>query len=335
MLCQLSTMTWLIGFVESYAWKLVYGTVLLTGILINALLLIILFQKKSQRKSYFSLVRSLIFADMLLPLSSALLYFLIIWFDFIIPFIHDVYEMVYQLVLYIILLHLMILAAEHYVAIIQPLHYINWTRRRYIVIRLLIVWLCPIVLVIIGRVLPNKSLYVVNDWSYEYYVNNTDVAEEMSSNSMDTFRIPFVLVCFLVMAFVYIYIYQEVWKQQRLQQTYNASARNNHRALLTTILNLISFVICWLPPVGIEIWFQFSNPAYFSEYVHNIYLMKQVVPSIVYLNSICDPLIYALRLSDIKMMWKRRFCDCCSLSRISLQRQIKNEDIEIVYNDIK
>ena len=68
---QLVTMFWLI-FTYDY-WKLICATVFLTGILLNVLVLIILFQQKSQRKSYFSLVKSLIFANMLLPLSSVIL----------------------------------------------------------------------------------------------------------------------------------------------------------------------------------------------------------------------------------------------------------------------
>ena len=137
------------------------------------------------------------------------------------------------------------------------------------------------------------------------------------------------------MAFVYIYTYHEVQKQQRLQRTHNATARNNHQALLTTIFNLVSFIICWLPPVAGEIWFWLLDPSYISQYWEYSYWMKEVIPCVVYLNSICDPLIYALRLSHIKVMWKRRFCDCYSLCRKSLQRQIQRGDIQIVYNNVK
>ena len=175
---------------------------------------------------------------------------------------------------------------------------------------------------------------MANDSLYEYHRNGTTVAEEMKIDVMDTFRVPFILVCFLLMAFVYIYIYREVRKQQRLQQMHNVTVRNNQRALLISILNLVSFVICWLPPVVIELWFQFSNPKYVSEYFGNFH-WKEVVALVVYFNSICDLLIYAVRLSDIKAMWKRRFCDCCFMCRKSLQRQILKDEIEIIYNNVK
>ena len=68
------------------------------------------------------------------------------------------------------------LAAEHYVAIIQPLHYINWTRSRYIVIRLLIAWLLPVVLIAISN------------------INSTIPTEVIKVDVTDTFHIPFVLM---------------------------------------------------------------------------------------------------------------------------------------------
>ena len=313
---------------SDYAYFLygLYAVIVFAGIVLNMLLLIILFKIKKQRKSYFALVISLIFADLGLPLCTVLTVSvaaagaLYTWEYYSSYF----YRVSYEYLLYVILLNLIALAAEHYVAIIKPLHYVNWVRCRYIVCRLCAVWIIPVLLVCLGYSMPETKVTVMEKWTDGK--RNMTGFYELDIDMKDAFRIPFILVCSIVMTIVYIHIYFVVRKQQRLDQLQNQHAKNNNKALVTTTFNLLSFFVCWFPPVVAEISFQLYKPSAYYDFIIFDFWMRQAIPSIVYCNSICDPLIFALRLSAIQKMWKRKFCcHCCLYHRKSPLKKMQDK----------
>ena len=298
------------------------------GIILNLLLITVLFKINNQHKSYFALIRSLILADLVLPLMTTL--FLSVsqvvdrytWNQYYYP-----YSVFYEYLLYVILLNLIALALEHYVAIIKPFHYVNWIRYRYIVCRLCIIWMIPGLLVFFGYLIPETKVTLMDTWNHSSEKNVTQVFKG-DIDMKDVYRIPFILVCFIIMAIVYIHIYCIVRKKQRHNQLQNQHAKNNNKALVTTIFILLSFFLCWFPPVVTEIWFQLYKPTVWSDFVSFHFFMRQIVPLTMYLNSICDPLIFVVRLAAVQKMWRRNFCCCCSLCR-------RKSILKGVYDSIK
>ena len=282
--------------------------VLFPGIILNLSLFIVLFKMKNQLKSYFALVKSLILADLVLSITFAfctinslfegggrseyLRYFCFYFTEYL---------------LYVVLLNLIALASEHYVAIIKPLHYKNWVRCRYIFCRLSTIWIIPSLLVFFGYLLPQRKDIEIEKRNNDDTVITTYIYKNDWSK---TFRVPFVLTCFMIMTIIYIYIYFIVRKQQIIHQLQNQHVRTNKKALVTTTFNLLSFFLCWFPTQVAELWFQISNPTDMDNYHTLEFWMNSAIPLLIGMNSICDPLIYAVRFPAVRKVWKRKFC-CC------------------------
>ena len=269
------------------------------GTILNSLLLIVLHRIKTSRKSYFSLIKSLIVADLLLSLGIII-------------------NFVFEYLLFVILFHLILLVMEHYVAIIRPLHYSTWTRCRYIICRLAMGWIVPVIFVVISRCLPEKQITL----TAPYYT------EHVEMETKDIFRLPFILGCFISIVVVNIHMYRAVHRQQRLHNFQNHQARRNNKVLVITILNVGSFFICWFPVVISEILFQVNGPAGYDIFYNNKDF-KLSAECVVLLNNICDPLIYAIRLPEVRKMWQKLFCCLC---KKSLSQRVKARQISIHYS---
>ena len=267
----------------------------LTAIVLNVLLLVVLSKLRTNRKSYFVLVKSLAVADCLLP--------------FMIPTIALIMDdILYDYMLFVILFHLLALLLEMFVAIVKPLHYINWSQWRYIICRLVTLWIVPVAIVLLLCLIPEGLIELPGT-----YVS-------FSKNQQDIIRIPLITLCFVTMILAYMYIYSQVRKQQRLNQVQNQQAKTNHRALVVTILNVGSFFICWFPMVVFEILYQ-----YHPWYNNRLMLLKDVAPMIVLINCVCDPIIYAIRLKEVNKMWRKTFC--CFVHKQSLWKEIRMTDL--------
>ena len=112
-------------------------------------------------------------------------------------------------------------------------------------------------------------------------------------------------LCLLVICIVQLLIYREVKKQQRQVNGLKREEKFGHKALSTTVLILLTFFVCWAPcmvcwvigetlPMSFEIRF----------------LLRYITSNLTCLNCVCDPLIYSLRLSKVRKIWRRSFKSC-------------------------
>ena len=248
----------------------------------NVLLLVVLCRLKTPRRSYFSLVRSLTVADMLMQFTC---FIVILHFQYIssTDAMHVIVSIVQTYSICVIVLHLICLAAEHYVAIIKPLHYKEWCHRCYIICRLAFSWTFPLLMAI------------------------TEITVIMSEKYIIIITSGLIAMCFLMILVVYILIIHEVFRQQRLENSQNCHARKNYRALITTILNLVTFFLCWMPFVVREVWLCLIYE-HSSDYSVTFSLFMEIARNIMGVNSLCDALIYSTRLTEVQKMWRRTFC---------------------------
>ena len=267
----------------------------ITAIVLNMLLFVVLCKMGTFRKSYFALVKSLTVADFFLP--------------FMVPTIYAmVNNILYDYMMFVILFHLIALLLEMFVAIVKPLHYINWTRRRYIASRLATIWILPVPVVYLLSLLPESQIQQFGNHLIEL------------KNQQDIIMIPLITLCFVAMVAVYIYIYSQVRKQQRFNQVQNQQAKANHRALVATILNVGSFFLCWFPIVVVEILYQYCKPL-----DERVMMLKDVIQVTVMINSVCDPIIYAIRLKEVRKQWRKIFC--CFLHKRPFRNKIRMTEL--------
>ena len=261
----------------------------LIAVMWNMLLLVVLCQLKSPRRSYFILVKSLTVADLLLPLCF-FMFDLIFQSDLIIlqADMIDIMLMVNRYLVCVIFIHLICLAAEHFVAIMKPLCYEEWCHCHYIICRLVLIWTFPFLFIILQKTL-TIGIYL--------------------------FILPgLIVLCFLIMLVMYIFIFFEVRKQQRFENSQNNHAEKNYRALVITILIVATFFFCWVPSavilvlkaVGVD---KFKNPY--------IFFFFEIGYNINCVNSIFDALIYSIRLTEVKTLWRKTFCCVGPCSRSS------------------
>ena len=273
--------------------------VLLIAFILNTLLLTVLCKLKTAQRSYFCLIKSLTLAELLwslLKLCVYLLTFLGFSYDM---FTRNILVLEYD-VFSTIILHLIFLVMEHYVAIIKPLHYQKWCCYRYIVCRLVIIWTLSVVLAVIHNML------------------NTTTSRKI----LIVYPV-LVFLCFLVMTVVYVYIYCEVRRQQRLELSENCNARTNKRALITTILILGSFLVLWIPNAVIVSLLILAPVGFFSSPLWYFLLFPSQL--MVNFSYICDTLFYSIRLTGVRKLWRRSFC--CLCSKRSLQRKVKRNRV--------
>ena len=273
----------------------------LIAIIWNVLLLVVLCRLKTIRRSYFSLVKSLTVADLLLPF-TLLMYILYLQYIFLDNFAETFFmiSVVNTYSMCVIVLHLICLAAEHYVAVIKPLRYEAWCRCRYVVCRIILCWTSPLLIATI------------------------EITDNISEMYIVLIKSGLTVLCFLIMLIVYILILREVRTQQRLENSQNRHARKNYRALITTILNLVTFFLCWMPfVVGDVYWFLYDEYGYGSVLYESssFTFFEEIARNILCVNSVCDALIYSIRLTEVRKVWRRTFC--CINSRFCGQSLTK------------
>ncbi|ELT89471.1 hypothetical protein CAPTEDRAFT_75176, partial [Capitella teleta] len=187
--------------------------------------------------------------------------------------IYIVFKALNTVGLNITLLNLMGMAADHYIAIIRPLHHSRIMNGRNTSIMILCLWI---------------------------FVHLSKYQEEFT-----VFAIAF--ICFVTMMVMYGRIYARVWKHQMTRN--HMSQQNSSRSrktLITTLLILGTFVFCWLPTcvfnVTLMIIFRDKNLARAQSpaLINGLLTAEKYLLNLMLLNGVCDPFIYAVRIREIQ-----------------------------------
>ena len=207
------------------------------------------------------------------------------------------------------LLNLVAMALDHYIAIIKPLHYNVIMNKKRGVVLICGLW----TLAAVGgfsTFLSGIGTYRADrDLLYCEYIVHTDFQAEYV-----------VFASTFLSLFAIMLIYGRIYYEIKKVQTYmtantkvHKSRQHNKKALLTTLIIIGTFIICWMPfclfqiamIIQVEqdeqkVWNQFSSYARAHKYLYALLL----------LNSLCDPVIYAVRLSNVQIGYKRCWLRC-------------------------
>ncbi|KAL8567870.1 hypothetical protein ACOMHN_058992 [Nucella lapillus] len=207
------------------------------------------------------------------------------------------------------LLNLLVMAMDHYVAIMNPLHYPTRLSRTKGTLIICVIWFIAFIggCSVFAADLPKfrKVSFFMN---YCEYVQISDYQGEYL-----VFAVAFLSL------FVITYAYGRIYLEVR--RTYSNGSNNrmeyarNRKALLTTLLIIGTFVFCWLPTClyQIAMLIQLRVDA---EKVQRMFatflLVNRYLNALLLLNSLCDPIIYAFRLRDVQLGYRKLFQKCFS-----------------------
>ena len=284
----------------------------------NAASLIAMTKVRGELTTHFRLIISLAASDILVS-CSVLLHFLNHAFNPTLPVrwpIMDdrirsqcmfVFDLGLNTTAHIIsLLNLMGMALDHYLAILKPLHYCTLMNKQRGVFMIILLWIiafiCGMSDFLVGLVgYSERHKKVLNFCEY--------IELERYQPEYATFFIA--LVCLLVMMTSYLRIYNEVRKRQLhcLPGNQEVCARNR-KALITTLFILGTFCICWIPTCLFQISLVIQahiNTNVLQEFQEEFLNATEYLYDLLLLNSLLDPIIYAIRMREVRLGYKKAF----------------------------
>ena len=202
-----------------------------------------------------------------------------------------------------IVLTIVTMAIDHYVAIVLPLRYEVILSRRRIVACMVTPWVIPIIINFMMLVIT----LVGSNSRYGMLFNLCDDTLFLLRMQVSVVCLSIlILAAIIIMLYVYIRVLIEIRRSAVLMrnmigQSQSHDHRKNHHAVVTTLLVLVTFIIGWVPYIT-------------TQYINFGFYILEIMPIV---NTLCDPLIYAIRLTkvqqSIKKVFSRLKCNACKL----------------------
>ncbi|CAD5117466.1 unnamed protein product [Dimorphilus gyrociliatus] len=225
------------------------------------------------------------------------------------------------------LLNLVAMAIDHYLAILRPLHHpsLLTTRRTAIIISML--WIFSFIAGFSDFFTP----FLINP----HYSGELNYCKRVMFNKYNEEYLVFTIAfgALGLMAFVYVRIYLKVRQRHRMplfQDTGEAIRASHQRALITTLLILGTFIITWLPLCLFEvvlIIYVSIDPDYLPthpELLQRLTYANELLYDLLLMNTIADPLIYAIRTPEVRLGYSRLYYKLTCRSN-KLNRHIKRQ----------
>ena len=207
------------------------------------------------------------------------------------------------------LLNLLMLGIDHYIAIVKPLHYDRILSTKRLSACVAFIWIFSFVVSVIETIYKIISYFKSNEDQFCLYM----MLEYLP-------RFPYLLVIpvFIVLVIIYTRIYVAYTKYVTRRQIFHPDDQHNNKAIVTTLLIIITFMIGWVPVSVMTI----ISTIYYTgvRMIFNDWLWFILVMcgNLILLNSSCDALIYAWRLEVVKQGYKIVLTKLCRKCRIRL-----------------
>ena len=195
--------------------------------------------------------------------------------------------------------HLVLLTLDRYIAIIHPLRYHVYFTTARMAGCLVICWIMPAVMAsIFGLLIYNSSLPIHNCSTKELppLLNYMNILGLLGS--------------ILLLVTAYVKIFLEINKQNRRimpmvpgSRTMNSMSK---KSVLTILITVGGFVICWLPNV-IYVIVSICDPKMMIESNASLYV-EHILSYIALINSGFNPIIYVLRMTEFRAAFLKVFC---------------------------
>lgn len=206
------------------------------------------------------------------------------------------------------LLNLMGMAIDHFLAIVKPLHYPTLMNKQRASLIIGLFWTIAI-LCGFSDFMSGYPKYPRFSHRYNYceFIFLTKYQDEYT-----VFAIA--LLCAIIMTISYFKIVNVIRRRHHGMEMHQDSAVRNRKAVTTTLLILGTFLICWLPMCLFQMVLIIQvkiDPAPIQKWLHILSKADMYLYDLLMLNAICDPIIYAVRMREIRLGYRRFFCQRC------------------------
>ncbi|XP_052762915.1 melanocortin receptor 4-like [Mya arenaria] len=224
------------------------------------------------------------------------------------------HQMLLNIALTSTLFNLVLMAIDHYFAIIYALYYgrvFSNIRVNYVIVCLwIVIFFCGVIDIFVAFGSYNKK-----KGDFCTYVN------------MDNFNYELVIIIvifavLLGLLLIYSRICYRVRTIVRQDEFGRRQGSNSIKAVVTTFLIIGTFALCWCP-LGIYHFIYYIWPPKMDlnyESINTFLLVNNILLCVLLLNPLCDPIIYALRRSEVKLGYIRFY------NRVILNRRTATFD---------
>ena len=210
-------------------------------------------------------------------------------------------------VILVSLLNLLMLGIDHYIAIFKPLHYNRIVSKHRITLCIVLIWIFGFV-ASVSETIPDTVYYFTNNESR----NTFSFCDHMLFDYSPRFPYVLVIMELIVLIILYTRIYVAYKKHVTRRQLFSPDEQHNNKAIVTTLLIIVTFMIGWCPFSIMQIVYMTlhsGEPIY-------LWFITHTFKSFIFLNSSCDALIYALRLDVVKQGYKVMLVKVCKAFNI-------------------
>ncbi|XP_060593816.1 melanocortin receptor 5-like [Ruditapes philippinarum] len=263
------------------------------GIVANGTAIFATVKASNSNRTHSKLIVSLCISDGLVLIAIPLKY--------ILDTFREIFEdcrNLYKPILYIALIatqiNLLGMALDHYVAIMRPLHHrrlLSNFRGNFLVIG---IWALSITAGLLEFIIGLLMKAGSND------SNSVCTAIFIDPYDLEIFIISFIFVVLLIIVIIYTRIYIRLKSPEGL---IGIPKQQTTKALVTTILLIGTFTVCWAPMGIFQIYMNFllkTNVQYLIEHLQDLLLVNGILLLVLQMNSLIDPLIYAIRLPQVR-----------------------------------
>ncbi|OWF42102.1 melanocortin receptor 4-like [Mizuhopecten yessoensis] len=223
------------------------------------------------------------------------------------------------------LLNLLAMAIDHYIGVLWPLYYHTILSQIKGNIMIALLW----ILAFIG----GFCNFLTGVSSHKDYVRFLNYCEVIMYNDFhgEYLIMAFTFICLVSISFIYIRIYCEVRTiNSRLTYLQKDSFHNN-KSMITTLLIIGTFILCYLPTCIFQIAMVIQihvNRDMVQKLFSTLLRANKYLYALLLLNSVCDPIIYAVRLRDVQKGYYRLLSRCFKCYAIKIKEEWQNSYLD-------
>ena len=206
------------------------------------------------------------------------------------------------------LINLLSMAIDQYVAILIPMHYHEIMSGFRGNLMLVLIWIISIfggLLDVIAGLFTDGDEEI--DFCLKIYIDKFESQIVLLS---------LILLELFVLIYLYLRIFLEIKQLLARGQAMHQDNLHSTKAIVTTLLIIGTFMICWVPnsiyQITMFVWFH-TDPEGLMVDLNTYVLIHTVLWILMLSNSLCDPIIYALRLRDVQRGYNRMLAKICKL----------------------